>query len=58
MMESKRNALAYTKQYFNALSTLNIQPTLTNYEYLVRSYCRKSGEEHLTSEEKADLLAA
>lgn len=56
MMKSKCNALKFTKQYLKALSALNVQPTLTNYDHLVRSYCRKSEEVQLTREEQADLL--
>lgn len=55
-MQSKCKALAYTKQYLKALPALNVQPTLTNYDALVRSYCRKSVEEHLTRAEQAELL--
>lgn len=55
-MQSKCKALDYTKQYLKALPALNIQPTLTNYDMLVRSYCRKSDEEHLTRAEQTELL--
>lgn len=48
--------LAYTKQYLQALHALNVQPSLNNYEQLVRSYCRKSDEQQLTREEQTELL--
>lgn len=57
-MQSRSVALAYTKQYVNALLALNVQPTLTNYDCLVRSYCRKGSEERLTREEQNELLEA
>lgn len=56
MMQSKCKALKFTKQYLKALPALNVQPTLTNYDHLVQSYCRKSKEAQLTREEQADLL--
>lgn len=48
--------LAYTKQYLQALPALNVQPTVNNYDHLVRSYCSKSDEQQLTREEQTELL--
>lgn len=56
MMQSKCQSLIYTKEYLKALPALNVEPTLTNYDYLVRSFCCKSVEERLTREEQAELL--
>lgn len=54
---SKAEALAHTKQYINTLAALNVQPSLTNYDYLVQSYCRKGEHGNLTQEEQTELVA-
>lgn len=55
-LPSTSQRLAYTKQYLKALPALNIQPTVTNYNHLVRSYCSKNEEQQLTREEQTGLL--